>query len=133
MPRHVVLVTVNLKLMLESETRLCGIATSTLVAPVQLKTTFPEYVPGSADAASLTYTAVDVIAPPVPTVTVLLNVLLSVLTSNPAGGVTKIPADRLVPDTLKLVDDEAVPLTVLRADKLPVAMIAGGEGCTVIW
>jgi hypothetical protein len=63
--------------------------------------------------------------PDEPTVTVLLNVLLSVLTSNPVGGVTKIPASILAPDILKLVEADAVPDVVLKAEGVPLVDIAG--------
>ena len=58
-------------------------------------------------------------------VTVLLKVILSALTSNPAGRLTSIPAVRLMPDTLKLVDTDGIPCAVLNAVKAPVAVMAG--------
>jgi hypothetical protein len=68
---------------------------------------------------------VEEIVPDEPTVTALLNVELSVLTSKPVGGVTKIPASILAPDTLKLVEDDAVPDVVLRAEGVPLVDISG--------
>lgn len=47
--------------------------------------------------------------PAAPTVIVGVNVALSKLTSNPAGGVTSIPADMSVADTLNVPDEDAVP------------------------
>ena len=61
--------------------------------------------------------------PEEPTVTVLLNVELSVLTSNPAGGVTNTPAVKAVAETLKLVDDDAVPVVVVKAANVPLAVM----------
>jgi hypothetical protein len=71
------------------------------------------------------YTGVEEIVPDEPMVTVLLNVELSVLTSNPVGGVTKMPASILAPDTLKLVDADAVPEVVLNAEGVPVVDTRG--------
>ena len=48
-------------------------------------------------------------SPPEPAVSVGLKVLLSRLTSNPAGGVTCTPALKLVPFKIKVVDCEGVP------------------------
>jgi hypothetical protein len=61
--------------------------------------------------------------PEEPTVTVLLKVELSVLTSKPDGGVTNTPAVKPVAETLKLVDDEAVPEVVLKATNVPLAVM----------
>ena len=47
--------------------------------------------------------------PEEPTVTVPAKVVLSVLTSKPVGGVTKIPAVIPVPDTLNVPAVEGVP------------------------
>ena len=63
--------------------------------------------------------------PDEPTVTVLLKVALSVLTSNPVGGVTKIPASIFAPDTLKLVEEDAVPEVVVNAEGVPVVEMVG--------
>jgi hypothetical protein len=73
------------------------------------------------------YTGVKEIVPDEPTVTVLLNVELSVLTSNPppGGGVTKMPASIFVPDKLKLVEVDAVPDVVLNAEGVPVVDMVG--------
>ena len=60
-----------------------------------------------------------------PTITVDVKVLLSVLTSKPVGGVIKMPAVMLAPDTLKVPAADAVPYVVLKADKVPVAEIVG--------
>jgi len=68
---------------------------------------------------------VDAIVPAAPTVTVLLNAVLFVLTSNPEGGVTNIPVVMLAPDTLKLVEADVAPYVVLKADNVPVADITG--------
>lgn len=70
--------------------------------------------------------------PAAPTVTLLLNVVLSLLTSKPAGGVTKIPAVMFAPDTVKLVDADAVPGVVLRADSAPDAAMVFALGLTVM-
>lgn len=82
-------------------------------------------MPTASDAASLIYTGVDAMVPEAPTVTVLLKLLLSVLTSKPVGGLTNIPAVINAPDTLKLVDGEAVPTEVLNAAGVPVDAMAG--------
>jgi hypothetical protein len=57
------------------------------------------------------------------TVTVAEKVILSRLTSKPAGGVTRIPAVITVPDTLKLIDGEGVPYVVVKAVKVPDLLI----------
>jgi hypothetical protein len=68
---------------------------------------------------------VEEIVPDEPTVTVLVKVELLVLTSKPVGGVTRIPACIFAPDTLKLVDEDAVPLVVLKAEGVPLFDITG--------
>ena len=65
--------------------------------------------------------------PGAPTVTVLLKLILSVLTSKPGGGVTKMPAVMLVPATVKLIDADSVPYVVVRADKVPVDVMIGSD------
>jgi hypothetical protein len=73
------------------------VATFTLSAPLLLRTMLPLLEPAEAVPANRTYTVVLPIVPAEPTVTVPLNVLLSVETSNPEGGVTRIPALILAP------------------------------------
>ena len=46
-------------------------------------------------------------------------------TSNPAGGVTVIPALILAPDTLKEVVEDGVPYVVVKAANVPEAEIVG--------
>jgi hypothetical protein len=79
----------------------------------------------ASDASSLIYTGVEEIVPEEPTVTALLKLELLVLTSKPDGGVTSIAASILAPDTLKLVEEDAVPDVVLRAEGVPVVEIVG--------
>jgi hypothetical protein len=55
------------------------------------------------------YTVVTGILFPVPIMTVGAKFVLSVLTSNPGGGVTVIPLVKLLPDTEKDSDGEGVP------------------------
>ena len=55
-----------------------------------------------------------------------LHVALSALTSKPAGAVTvKLPVIKFTPDTLKVVEDDAVPVVVLKADGVPVVEMVG--------
>jgi hypothetical protein len=67
--------------------------------------------------------------PPGPKVTVTVGekVLLSILTSNALGGVTRIPCIRFEPDTEKFDDVEAVPYVVLKAEGEPVVVIFGAN------
>ena len=65
-------------------------------------------------------------------VIVLVKFTLSELTSKPCGAIITIPTARLVPDTLKLVDEDAVPNVPLKAAKVPEVEIDGGDGFTVI-
>jgi hypothetical protein len=78
-------------------TVLVTVATFTLAALLLLRTMSPLLEPAEAVPANRTYTVVLAIVPAEPTVTVPLNVLLSVETSNPGGGVTRIPALMLAP------------------------------------
>ena len=55
----------------------------------------------------------------------LLQVLLLRLMSNPDGAVAVTFATRCAPDTLKLVDEDAVPDVVLSAEGVPVVDISG--------
>jgi hypothetical protein len=66
-------------------------------------------VPTAVVLANLIYIAVDGTVPADPTVTVLLKVMLSVLTSKPAGAVTVNPAFKLSPETVNKPDVEGVP------------------------
>ena len=60
------------------------------------------------------------------TVTVVPNPLPALSeTSNPAGGVTVMPAPIFAPETLKLVFPDAVPYVVLNAAGVPEAEIVG--------
>ena len=55
-----------------------------------------------------------------------LQVVLFALTSKPAGAVTvKLPVIKFTPDTLKVVEDDAVPVVVVKADGVPVVEITG--------
>ena len=69
--------------------------------------------------------------PAAPTVTVGEKVELSVLTSNPLGGVTKMPAFILVPETLKVVLADGVPVAVVSVPGVPVVEMIG-VGVTVL-
>ena len=64
--------------------------------------------------------SVRVCEPPDP-----LHALLLRLISNPGGTVAVTLATRFVPDTLKLVEDDAVPDVVLIAEGVPLVAIAG--------
>ena len=55
----------------------------------------------------------------------MLQFVLSRLISNPDETVAVIFPVRLVPDTLILVDDDGVPVVVLKAEKLPVFEMVG--------
>ena len=59
-------------------------------------------------------------------------VVADVDNSKPVGGVTKMPAVKLPPDTLKLVVDEAVPAVVLNAANVPAEAIVGVGALTVL-
>ena len=63
--------------------------------------------------------------PDAPIVTVLLKVELLVLTSKPAGGVTRIPAAILTPDTLKPVEGDGVPEVVVNAVGVELVEMVG--------
>ena len=55
-----------------------------------------------------------------------LQLALFALTSKPAGAVTvKLPVIKFTPDTLKVVEDDAVPVVVLKADGAPVVEMMG--------
>lgn len=71
--------------------------------------------------------SVMVLFPPDP-----LQVLLSRLISNPAGTVAVTLATRFVPDTLKLVDDEAVPVVVVNATGVPLVDMVGVAVVTLL-
>ena len=60
-------------------------------------------------AANLMYTGAFEIVPVPLMVAVVLKVVSLVLTSKPAGGVTDIPPEILIPEIVKLSADEGVP------------------------
>lgn len=80
-------------------------------------------------ASSRTYTFCPAMLPLLGVMDLLppdaLQVLLSRLMSNPAGAVAVTLATRFEPVTVILVDDDAVPAVVLKAEKLPEVPIAG--------
>jgi len=106
-------------------TVLAAVATFTLVAPLLLSTMFPLLEPAVAVAATRTWTVVLLMVPEEPTVTVPLNVLLSVDTSKPEGGVTKIPAVMFAPETENEVEAEAVPYVVGTSEIVPLVLMVG--------
>ena len=60
-------------------------------------------------------------------------VVAEVDTSKPVGAVTVIFAVKLVPDVLKVVFDDAVPVMVVNAANVPVALIVGDTAALVAW
>ncbi|NCZ96905.1 hypothetical protein EBZ02_07100, partial [bacterium] len=90
-------------------TVLATVGTLTLAAPLLVRLMLPLLLPAEAVAARRTYTVVLLIVPEEPTVTVPLNAELSVDTSKPEGGVTRMPAVMLAPETENCVEEEAVP------------------------
>jgi hypothetical protein len=99
-------------------------ATFTEVAPVDVNTIFPEYEPAAVAAANLIYTGAELIFPVLPSVMVDEKVVLSALTSNPAGGVINTPPEVIfVAAALNEVDDDAVPVFVVSADTVPEVVI----------
>jgi len=90
-------------------TVLFATATVTASAPELVRVMLPPLAPAVALAASRRYTVVEATVPAVPTVTVGEKVTLSVDASNPVGGVTRMPAPRFSPETVKEVEADAVP------------------------
>ena len=73
--------------------------------------------------------------PAAPTVTVDEKVLLFVETSNPLGGVTRMPSAMLVPETEKEVEVDAVPYVVLSAAGVPeeeIVAVAAEVACVKV-
>ena len=88
---------------------MASVAGVTLELPVLLTTMLPNPDPAGALAAKRTWTIVFGTVPDEPTVTVGEKLMLSVETSQPAGGVTKMPADTPLPETMTGTEADAVP------------------------
>ncbi|NDE18754.1 hypothetical protein EBZ80_28010 [bacterium] len=94
-------------------------ATFTSVAPVLLKSTFPEGDPAAAEAAMRIYRVPPVIG----RVAVELQLLLSEETSKLLGAVAVMGTEREEPVTETEVELEAVPVNVLSALAAPAVMV----------
>ena len=114
-------------------TVLVTVATFTVVDEALDNATLPEYAfPTLVVAFKRIYTAVVGMVPPVPMVRLLVKLVLLILTSKPAGGVTNIPAIIFAPDTLNVLLVDAVPYVVLNADSVPVDDMDGMAAADVV-
>lgn len=103
-------------------------ATLTLVAPVLLKTTFPDGEPADAEAAMRIYS----VPPVVDKVAVEFQLLLSEETSKLLGAVAVMEAEREEPVTETEVELEAVPVNVLSAPAAPAVIVGVDEAVPVM-